>query len=278
MAIDQSQKHIQEVQRFWDERPCNIRHSPKPFGTLEYFEEVKKRRYFVEGHIRQFVEFERWKDKTVLEIGCGIGTDTVEFARAGARITATELSAKSLEIAKQRFQVYGLQGTFLLANAEELSHALLPAPFDLIYSFGVIHHTPRPDRALRELKKYTHPKTELRIMLYAKWSWKVLWIILVFGKGQFWRWKELVAQNSEAQFGSPVTYVYSKSEARRLLEECGFEVTEIKKYFIFPYQIPEYRQYRYRKVWYFCWMPQFLFDMIQRLFGWQLLIHAVPKL
>jgi ubiquinone/menaquinone biosynthesis C-methylase UbiE len=79
----------------------------------------------------------------VLEIGCGIGTDTTNFARHWARVTSVDLSEKSLELAKQRIGVYGFQDRveFYQANAEELSKVVPPQPYDLIYSFGVIHHT-----------------------------------------------------------------------------------------------------------------------------------------
>src|SRR6266849_8998431 len=99
---------IEQVQNYWDRRPCNIRHSTKPPGTREYFDEVEARNYFVEPHIPVFAEFPRWQGKRVLEIGCGIGTDTMNFARAGAEVTAVDLSEKSIEIARQRASVYGL--------------------------------------------------------------------------------------------------------------------------------------------------------------------------
>ena len=77
---------IEAVRDYWNARPCNIRHSQKPRGTQAYFDEVETRKYFVEPHIPEFAEFPRWNDKTVLEIGCGIGTDTINFLRNGAKV------------------------------------------------------------------------------------------------------------------------------------------------------------------------------------------------
>src|SRR6476646_992245 len=121
------QPDIQHVRSYWNARPCNIRHSVQPVGTKEYFDEVEKRKYFVEPHIPSFAQFDNWKGKRVLEVGCGIGTDTVSFARAGAFVTAVELSDQSLTLAQQRAKVFGLdrQIKFYQANAEELS-AVVP--------------------------------------------------------------------------------------------------------------------------------------------------------
>src|SRR4051794_1549307 len=98
---------ITAVREYWNSRPCNIRHSPKPVGTREYFDEVEARKYMVESHIPRFADFARWNGKTVLEIGCGIGTDTINFARHGAHVTAVDLTEKSLEVARQRAKVFG---------------------------------------------------------------------------------------------------------------------------------------------------------------------------
>ncbi|PYV64858.1 MAG: class I SAM-dependent methyltransferase, partial [Acidobacteria bacterium] len=228
---------IDQVKDYWDRRPCNIRHSTQPLGTRQYFDEVEARKYFVEPHIPIFAEFPHWSGKKVLEVGCGIGTDTVSFARHGALVTSVDLSVRSVEIARQRVGVYGLekQVRFYFANAEELSCYVPVEPYDLIYSFGVIHHTPHPEVVLEQLRQYTRPGTTIKVMVYHRRSWKVAWILLSEGRGKFWKLQELVAKNSEAQMGCPVTYTYTRREGRELLERHGFRVRDSQVNHIFAY-------------------------------------------
>ncbi len=266
--------NIKRVKEYWDQQPCNIRHSAKPIGSLEYFNEVEARRYFVEPHIPKFAEFSRWQGKRVLEIGCGIGTDTINFARAGAKVTAVELSPKSLKIARKRAKVFGLQNEikFYQGDAEHLTDFVPVAPYNLIYSFGVIHHTPHPEKVVEQMRRFAHPGTVIKIMVYHRYSWKVLWILLIFGHGQFWRLNELVSRYSEAQTGCPITYTYSRRQAQKLLD--GFKITKMQVDHIFPYRISDYKKYIYNKVWYFKLMPDSLFRWLKRNFGWHLLATA----
>jgi 2-polyprenyl-3-methyl-5-hydroxy-6-metoxy-1,4-benzoquinol methylase len=271
---------IEEVKNYWNSRPCNLRHSTKPQGTKEYFDEVEKRKFFVEPHLVQFADFLSVKDKKIMEIGCGLGTTTINFAKAGAKkVTAIDLSDASLALAKQRATVNGLSSVvdFHHINAEELSKHLPQEEYDLIFSFGVIHHTPHPHKILQEIHKFLSPTGQLKIMVYYRYSWKVFWILLKYGKLQFWKLSKLVATYSEAQTGCPITYIYSKKEAQAMLNSCGFKTTDIQVDHIFPYKIPEYVQYRYVKEWYFRWMPKPLFRLIEKLFGWHLCITAVKK-
>jgi SAM-dependent methyltransferase len=271
-----SQTTIDAVRQYWDRRPCNIRHSPQPVGTRAYFDEVEARKYFVESHIPRFADFERWRGRKVLEIGCGIGTDTVNFARHGAEVTAVDLSANSLKVARKRAQIYGVEDRVRLftGSAEELTSFVPRRTFDLIYSFGVIHHTPHPERVLEQARQYAAASSTLKVMVYHRYSWKVLWIVLGYGKGQFWRTAKLVARNSEAQTGCPVTYTYSRREARRLIESRGFRVTDTFVDHIFPYRIADYVQYRYVKAWPWSSMPQTAFRWLERRFGWHLCLTA----
>ena len=264
---------LEQVKTYWNARPCNIRHSPSPVGTLKYFNEVEAKKYFVEPHIPEFAEFKRWKGKKVLEIGCGIGTDTMNFARAGAKVTAVDLSEESLSVARKRAEVLGLDIKFYQADAEQLSNVVPVEEYDLVYSFGVIHHTPHPENVIRQIKKYLSENGTFKIMVYNRFSWKVLWILIKYGKGEYWKLDELIARYSEAQTGCPVTYSYSKTTIKTLLN--GFDIKEAKVEHIFPYSIPEYKRGEYKKVWYFRLLPDGVFRCLEERLGWHLCVEAV---
>ena len=105
----------------------------------------------------------------MLEIGCGIGTDSINFARHGADLAVIDVSAESLALCRKRFQDYGLSARFYQGNAEHLSEIVPIEQYDLVYSFGVIHHTPDPRKVVGEIVRYMGPGTELRLMVYSKW-------------------------------------------------------------------------------------------------------------
>jgi SAM-dependent methyltransferase len=252
---------IQTVQAYWNARPCNIRHSAQPVGTKEYFDEVEKRKYFVEPHIPGFAQFERWKGKRVLEVGCGIGTDMINFARAGARVAAVDLSDESLKLAKQRATIFNLDQSiaFYHANSEELTSHVPVEPFDLVYSFGVIHHTPNPSSAISQIKHYMAPFSELRIMLYAKNSWKNIMIEAGFDQ-------------PEAQGGCPVAFTFTQQEVRDLLQ--GFHIVDMRQDHIFPFVIEKYLKYEYEIAPWFSAMPKDMFVALEKSLGWHMLITA----
>ena len=270
---------IERVRAYWNGRPCNVRHSPEPVGTRKYFDQVEERKYFVEPHIPLFADFPRWRGKRVLEIGCGLGTDTTNFARNGATVTAVDLSDESLALARRRAEIFGLDDriTFVCANAEELPTVVEPEPYDLVYSFGVIHHTPHPERVLDHVHDYLRPGGTLKLMVYHRRSWKVLAIIARYGRGRFWHARSLVAEHSEAQIGSPVTYTYSRAEFRRLLEEHGFRVDEMRVEHIFAWRIRDYVRYRYVRSWPLRALPEPLFRRLERVLGWHLCATAIKE-
>lgn len=253
---------IEDVRSFWDRRPCNIRHSQREIGTKEYFDEVEARKYIVEPHILSFAQFERWAGKRVLEIGCGIGTDAVNFARAGADYTAIELSSASLALTRRRFETLGLHGQFLCDNAEGLSELVPTSEFDLVYSFGVIHHTPNQRGVVAEARKVIRPNGELRIMLYARNSWKLMMIEAGFDQ-------------PEAQTGCPIATTYSREMVDALFAGL-FEVVSAEQAHIFPFIVDKYIEHEYEVQPWFAAMPRAMFEALERRLGWHYLIVAKP--
>ncbi len=269
---------IQSVRDYWNRRPCNIRHSTAEIGTKEYFDQVEARKYLVEPHIPAFAEFERWKGKKVLEIGCGIGTDTMNFARAGADVTAIDLSSESLTLARKRADVFGLSDriNFYEANAEKLSEFVPPQEYDLIYSFGVIHHSPHPEKIIEQIRRnFVQTGSTLKLMVYYRYSWKVWWMLML-EKMQFWKLDAIIAKHSEAQTGCPVTYSYSKKTVKNLIGD-GFKIKENYVEHIFPYRIEDYVQYKYVKEWYWRMLPESVFRQLEKNFGWHLCVTAEAK-
>jgi 2-polyprenyl-3-methyl-5-hydroxy-6-metoxy-1,4-benzoquinol methylase len=248
-----------DIEEYWDRRPCNINHSLSPFGTKKYFDEVEARKILVEPHILTFTDFPRWKGKKVLEIGCGIGTAGIIFARNGADYTGVELSEKSLEITKQRFKLYGYHGNFYLGNAEELSSFLPYQEFDLVYSFGVLHHMLRPGQAVKQIYRFMHKESILKIMLYAQNSWKNYLI-------------QAGLEQPEAQSGCPVAKTYARGDIRNLLFD--FEIIGMEQDHIFPYEVESYRKGIYKKVPWFEAMPPEIFKVLEKQLGWHMLVTA----
>ena len=253
---------IEEVKKFWNDRPCNVRHSSKEVGTEEYFNEVERKKFFVEPHILDFTNFEQWNGRKVLEIGCGLATVGINFALHGAEYTGVELSEESLSLAKKRFEVFGQDGAFYSGNAEQLSSFVPVETYDLIQSFGVIHHSPHPEKIVSEIKKYMNENSVLKIMLYAKNSWKNYMI-------------DAGLDQPEAQYGCPIANTYTKEDVVELLD--GYDVLSIEQDHIFPYQVEPYKRGEYIKQPWFEAMSPEMFRALEKNLGWHLLITAKLK-
>src|SRR5262245_51258560 len=259
---DEPTPGIEAVEAFWNGRPCNIRHSPKPVGSREYFDEVEQRKHFVEPHILEFAQFDYLAGKRVLEVGCGIGTAAVNFARGGADYTGVELSQASLDLTRKRFDVYGLKGRFILCNAERLSLHVERNHYDLIYSFGVIHHSPNQRAIVEEIRKVVRDDGEFRCMLYAKNSWKDIMI-------------EAGLDQPEAQRGCPIATSYTTEMVHDLYKGL-FDVVSATQTHIFPYVIEKYVNYEYELQPWFKAMGAEMFAALERRLGWHMLIVGRP--
>ena len=242
---------IDDVKKYWDSRPCNIRHSNKDVGTPEYFKDVRNRKYRVEPHIPKFASFKKYRDKDVLEIGCGIGTDAESFVQAGANYTGIDLSDESIEVARKRLP----DSNIFSANIETWCS---DQKYDLIYSWGVLHHTPNLHLALANVRKMLKPGGELKMMVYSTWSWKNMMIKL--GLDQY-----------EAQSGVPIAKTYTSNELNTLLSD--FDLT-ISKDHIFQYDIDAYKNWEYKKTTFWEKIPEFLISIIEELVGWHLMVKA----
>jgi ubiquinone/menaquinone biosynthesis C-methylase UbiE len=154
----------ERVQEYWNAHPCGTQFTDLPWGSREFFEAVREDRYRRQPFMERAVGFTRYPGRDLLEIGCGLGTDLFEFARHGARVTGIDLTPAGVALARRRFRLDDMPGGFLVGDAENLPFA--DATFDVVYSFGVLHHTPDTARSLREVRRVLRPGGEAVVMLY----------------------------------------------------------------------------------------------------------------
>lgn len=168
--MSNAQQSLKErVRAFWQANPCGTKFTDAPPGTRLFYERVEEHRYTKEWHIPQAANFAAARGLRVLEVGCGLGTDGAQFAKAGAIYTGVDLTEAAVELARKRFEVFDLPGTFRTADAENLDFA--DDSFDLVYSHGVLHHTPDTARAVREIHRVLRPKGRAVVMLYHRDSY-----------------------------------------------------------------------------------------------------------
>ena len=157
-----------EKQEFWSDYQPGFRFAGSPVGSREFFDEVTAYRDTVEPHIPEVVDFARWSGKAVLEAGCGIGTDGVRFAGAGAAYTGVDFSPTALSLARHRFELEGLPGRFVSGSVTALP--IQDETFDLVFSHGVIHHVDDTKAAIREFSRVLKPGGTALIMVYHRSS------------------------------------------------------------------------------------------------------------
>jgi len=124
---------LKENMRFWDKHPCGLHDKD---WTQKLLLNLREERYAEYFWLESFVNFEKWSGKKVLEIGCGMGLDSSTFSELDAKVVCLDLSRNSLQIAKET-----VKGDLVCASANTMGN-LFRDKFDLIYTFGVLHHIP----------------------------------------------------------------------------------------------------------------------------------------
>ena len=153
-----------QVREFWQSSPCDSRFASERYGTLAFYRSLDEHRYAVHRKLESAADFENTRGKRVLEIGCGCGSDAERFARAGAHYTALDLTDAAVRITRRRFELASLKGSFVQGDAEDLPFG--DGSFDLVYSHGVLHHTPDTPRTIREIYRVLSPAGRAVVMLY----------------------------------------------------------------------------------------------------------------
>jgi len=149
----------------------------EPPGSPAFFDAVEAHRYDLESHIPGIAEFDRWTGKDVLDVGCGVATDGIRFARAGALYTGLDGSETAVDLARRRFDLEGVRGTIVHGQATELPFD--DASFDLVWSHGVIHHFPATEKAVAEMHRVLRPGGTALVMLYHRTSFNYVFTILL---------------------------------------------------------------------------------------------------
>lgn len=283
----------ERVRVFWQAHPCGTKFSDAEIGTPEFFARVEAHRYEKEWHIPAAADFQNTRGLRVLEIGCGMGTDGAQFAKAGAIYTGIDLTDAAVELARKRFQVSGLKGEFHVADAERLDFP--DASFDLVYSHGVLHHTPDIEAAVREIHRVLKPGGRAMVMLYHRGSYNYRVGIRVLrraGAGLLTseagiklinlltrepidslREHAQLAKNGNSSAddflsqstdgaGNPLARVYSRREARALFKE--FSGVELRAYFLNKRFVPVIGSL----------LPRAVESALASRWGWHLWIYA----
>jgi ubiquinone/menaquinone biosynthesis C-methylase UbiE len=227
----------QQARAQWSQDPCGAKYGAKyEFATREFFDEVERHRYQEYAPwMPSVMGFDQFGGKRLLEVGCGMGTDLLQFARGGAICTGVDLTPRSVEISSLHFGLYDMRADFVLADGERLPFA--DESFDVVYSNGVLHHTPDTAQAVRELHRVLRPGGIAKVMLYHRNSlyyWTEIILHRGLLRGHFLRGhspEEIMSRYVEysSTEARPLVKVYSRRQARALFETFGEVETEIEQ-------------------------------------------------
>lgn len=200
------------VHDYWNAASCGEVLYLKGEDEAAYRAQGRKR-YELEPYIESFANFTEAAGRTVLEIGVGLGADHEQFAINGAHLVGVDLTARAVEHTRKRLAAQGLSSHLQVADAENLPFA--DGSFDVVYSWGVLHHSPNTHKAIDEVRRVVRTGGDVRIMVYHKHSMVgyMLWIRYGLLTGRPWRsLSSIYAEYLE----SPGTKAYSVAEVRKM--------------------------------------------------------------
>jgi SAM-dependent methyltransferase len=161
---------IDAIQHYWNERIHDLEMTTQAVGSREFFDDLDDYRFDKLHYLPRLVDFNGFRDQKLLEVGCGIGTDLVRFARGGARVTGVDLSTTAIDLARRNFALHDLPADELrVGNAEALPFDA--ASFDVVYGHGVIQYTANPERLIAECHRVLKPGGRAIFMVYNRISW-----------------------------------------------------------------------------------------------------------
>ena len=202
----------QQVHDFWNDASCGEALYLQGVERDAYLSHAQKR-YQLENYIVDFARFDRARGQRVLEIGVGLGADHQRFAEAGANLYGIDLTERAVEHTRRRLASFGLSSKLAVGDAEQLDFP--DDYFDVVYSWGALHHTPDTQKAVLEVWRVLKPGGGVRAMIYHKWSMVgfMLWIRYALLRARPWlSISDIYARYLE----SPGTKAYSVLEAQRL--------------------------------------------------------------
>jgi SAM-dependent methyltransferase len=205
-----------DVRAYWEKEPCGTSETvvrglePR---SREWFDEVESYRYRMEPFIFSVAQFTRYQGKEVLEVGVGAGTDHLQWARAGAICHGVDLTDAGVETTRSRLALYGFSSELQRCDAEKLPYP--DESFDVVYSWGVIHHSERPEAILEEVRRVLKPGGVFLGMMYGLHSFGVLrlWVKHALLAGKPWRGLRDVVWHHKESIG---TKAYTFSEFERM--------------------------------------------------------------
>ena len=169
--MHQPDQSIKRIQAYWNERIHDLEMTDHPVGSIEFFDDLDEYRFDKLRYLPRVVDFDGYRERTLLEVGCGIGTDLLRFARGGARVTGVDLAERAIELARANFTLHGRSDgpDLRVANGEALPFA--DETFDVVYAHGVLQYTADPVRMIAECRRVLRTGGEAIFMVYNRYSW-----------------------------------------------------------------------------------------------------------